>query len=87
MTEETKPSQNIRDNLSGYCDIQNKGGSLPLYILTIGTQYYKKEFIQRCLDEIDRIPMRVALGDNPSNLEKLAYDLLCVGSFTKTGDL
>jgi len=34
------------------------------------------DFVQKCIDELERIPTRVALGDTPSNLEKLAYQLL-----------
>ena len=34
------------------------------------------DFVQKCIDELERIPNRVALGDMPTNLEKLAYQLL-----------
>ena len=34
------------------------------------------DFVNKCIDEIEKIPMRAALGDVPSNLEKLAYQLL-----------
>ena len=34
------------------------------------------DFVQKCIDELERIPSRVALGDMPTNLEKLAYQLL-----------
>ena len=34
------------------------------------------DFVQKCIDELERIPGRVALGDMPTNLEKLAYQLL-----------
>ena len=34
------------------------------------------DFVTKCIDELERMPMRVALGDMPSNLEKLAYQLL-----------
>lgn len=35
-----------------------------------------KEFVDKCIDEIEQMPMRAAVGDGPSNLEKLAYQLL-----------
>ena len=34
------------------------------------------DFVQKCINELERIPNRVALGDMPTNLEKLAYQLL-----------
>lgn len=34
------------------------------------------DFVQKCIDELEQIPNRVALGDMPSNLERLAYQLL-----------
>jgi hypothetical protein len=34
------------------------------------------DFVSKCIDELERIPVRAALGDTPSNLEKLAYMLL-----------
>lgn len=34
------------------------------------------DFVSRCIDELERIPDRAAVGDYPSNLEKLAYQLL-----------
>lgn len=54
---------------------------MDLFCLTIGTQYYTREFIEKVLDELDRVPVRIAVGDDISNLEKLAYDLLLIGAF------
>jgi hypothetical protein len=34
------------------------------------------DFVQKCIDELEKMPNRVALGDMPTNLEKLAYQLL-----------
>ena len=34
------------------------------------------DFVTKCIDELEQIPNRVALGEMPSNLEKLAYQLL-----------
>jgi len=82
--EDTRPTAQLRASLTMYCDIQNKGGTLPLYSLDFGSQYFHKEFIEKCLDELDRIPLRAAVGENPSNLEKLAYELLQVGAYVKS---
>jgi len=34
------------------------------------------DFVSKCIDELERMEIRVALGDKISNLEKLAYQLL-----------
>ena len=34
------------------------------------------DFVSKCIDELERMPMRTAMGDAPTNLEKLAYQLL-----------
>ena len=34
------------------------------------------DFVQKCIDELERIPVRAWMGDKISNLEKLAYQLL-----------
>lgn len=42
------------------------------------------EFVTKCIDELEKLPARVALGDAPSNLEKLAYMLLCDSAYIET---
>lgn len=62
--------QCMRDNL------QPKG-SAPIVILrTYGGIEMAPEFVNKCIDELERMPTRVLMGDEPSNLEKLAYQLL-----------
>ena len=34
------------------------------------------DFVTKCIDELERIEIRVATGDTISNLEKLAFQLL-----------
>ena len=58
-------------------ELQPKG-TAPLVILRplgIGIEMHA-DFVTKCIDELERIPMRAALGDMPTNLEKLAYQLL-----------
>ena len=53
-------------------------GTAPIVILKplgCGIEMHK-DFVSKCIDELERIPARVACGDMPSNLEKLAYQLL-----------
>jgi hypothetical protein len=35
-----------------------------------------KEFVDKCIDELERIELLAIVGEQPSNLEKLAYQLL-----------
>ena len=51
-------------------------GTLPVVGLHIRDRFYHKEFIDKCIDELERMPIRVACGDLPTNLEKLAFELL-----------
>lgn len=53
-------------------------GTAPIVILRplgIGIEMHA-DFVSKCIDELERMPMRAALGEYPSNLEKLAYQLL-----------
>lgn len=53
-------------------------GTAPIVILKplgVGIEMHK-DFVSKCIDELERIPARAAVGDMPSNLEKLAYQLL-----------
>ena len=52
-------------------------GTAPVVNLRLnGVAMFNKEFVDKCLDELERMPMRAAVGDGPTNLEKLAYQLL-----------
>ena len=52
-------------------------GTAPLVQLRLnGVAMFNKEFVDRCLDELERMPIRAAVGDGPTNLERLAYQLL-----------
>jgi len=42
---------------------------------------YNSDFISRCIDDLEKMPIRAALGDAPNNLEKLAYDLLLSSAY------
>jgi hypothetical protein len=52
-------------------------GTAPLVSLHLkSASIFNKEFVDQCLDELERMPMRAAVGDGPTNLERLAYQLL-----------
>lgn len=38
-------------------------------------------FVTKCIDELEHMTTRAALGGKPSNLEKLAYQLLLDSAF------
>jgi len=58
-------------------ELQPKG-TAPIVILRplgIGIEMHA-DFVTKCIDELEKMPVRAAMGDGPSNLEKLAYQLL-----------
>jgi hypothetical protein len=59
-------------------------GTAPVVGLHLNDRFFHVDFINKCVDELEKIPMKVALGDQPSNLEKLAYTLLCDSAYIET---
>lgn len=52
------------------------GGTSPIVRLSLkNSSYFDAEFIRSCIDELERIPVMVAMGERVSPLQKLA---LCV---------
>lgn len=64
--------QRLRDNL------QPKG-TAPVVLLrpihSSGIEMHV-DFVQACIDELEQMRYRIVMGDGPTNLEKLAYQLL-----------
>lgn len=56
-------------------------GTANISRLQMDDPFVDYNFVLRCIDELEKIPTRAALGDNPTNLEKLAYMLLCDSAF------
>jgi hypothetical protein len=57
--------------------LQPKGTAPIVGLNTRGSGIWmNKDFVARCLDELERMPMRAAVGDGPTHLEQLAYQLL-----------
>jgi hypothetical protein len=54
-------------------------GTAPIVLLrpmdSVGIEMHV-DFVTKCIDELEQIIVRAHLGDQPSNLEKLAYQLL-----------
>lgn len=43
--------------------------------------YYNLDFIEKCIKDIDSIIIRYSMGDEISNLEKLAIDVLVQSAY------
>ena len=68
-------TENMRNNL------EPKGTLQVCHLHMNG--HFDKEFIWRCIDELDRMYMRCAAGDRPTALEQLAYELLMESAHLK----
>lgn len=59
-------------------------GIAPIVILRpanrVGIEMHA-DFVTKCIDELERMPLRAAMGEPPTNLEKLAYELLCDSAY------
>lgn len=52
-------------------------GTAPIVRLQLnGCGIFNHEFITKCIDEMERMDIRIALGNPPTELEKLAIHLL-----------
>lgn len=56
-------------------------GTAPVVGLHLNDRFFHKDFIYNCIEELERMPLKAALGEKPSNLEKLAYMLLCDSAY------
>lgn len=59
-------------------------GTAPVVRLDLNDRFFHVDFINKCIDELEKMPLRAALGEQPSNLEKLAYTLLCDSAYIET---
>lgn len=57
---------------------QGNGRIATLHIID---KFFNAEFVERCIVELERMPIRTAVGDEPTNLEKLAFCLLCDSAY------
>ncbi len=52
-------------------------GSANVSVLDMGNRFVNYDFVLKCIDELERMPVKFQLSGQASNLEKLAYMLLC----------
>jgi len=77
----------ITDRMRHY--LQPKGASPIVQLKTLDScgMWLRAEFVTKCIDELDRMHVRVACGEGPTNLEKLAYMLLCDSAYIENKDV
>ena len=56
-------------------------GTANISRLQMDNSFVDYDFVCKCIDELERMPLRAELGQPPSNLEKLAYMLLCDSAY------
>jgi hypothetical protein len=57
-------------------NLQPRGTAPVVQLRIAGHGMFNSDFVSKCIDDLEKIPLRAHLGDHPSNLEKLAYQLL-----------
>lgn len=56
-------------------------GNLGVIGLRLNNRFFSEDFISRCIDEIDKFSIRLALDDKVNDLERLAFYLLCDSAY------
>jgi hypothetical protein len=74
----SESSNRITDKMRS--QLQPKG-TADIVQLGLTDRFFQSDFINKCIDELERMPMRAALGEEPTSLEKLAYILLCDSAY------
>lgn len=49
--------------------------------LQMDNPFVNHDFVLKCIDELERMPLRAELGQPPTALEQLAYMLLCDSAY------
>lgn len=58
-------------------ELQPKGTAPFVILRTLGVGIeMHADFVSKCIDELERIELLAIVGEQPSNLEKLAFQLL-----------
>ena len=56
--------------------LQPKGTAPIVQLQLAGHGMFNSDFITKCINELERMDIRAVMGEGPTNLEKLAYQLL-----------
>ena len=74
--------ERMRENIKPQC-----GASSPLvYIQLNEGTFYDPAFIDKCIAELEGVGVRAELGQPPSCLEQLAYEVLKDSAFISRGE-
>jgi hypothetical protein len=56
-------------------------GTADVVILRMDNRFYRSAFINECIKDLERMPVRIAMGENPTALERLAFHVLCDSAY------
>jgi len=56
-------------------------GTARIVALHLNERFFDSSFIEQCIQELEKLPVRATLGEPPTALEKLAYTLLCDSAY------
>jgi len=56
-------------------------GSMNVSYIHLSSNHFDYDFIMKCINELDAMQIRSELGMPPTNLEKLAFMLLCDSAY------
>lgn len=68
----------ITDHMRQALLSQGSGKVVTLHMID---KFFNAEFVERCIEELERMPLRTVVGDEPTNLERLAFCLLCDSAY------
>lgn len=69
----------ITDRMRHYLKPKGSAPIVQLHLAEYGM--FDHNFINECIDELEKMPARAALGEPPTKLEQLAYQLLCDSAY------
>ena len=68
-------TERMRNNLRP----KGSAGVVQLHLVNHGI--FNFDFIDKCITELEKMPMRAVCGEPPTHLERLAYILLCDSAY------
>lgn len=62
-------------------NLQPRGTAPVVQLIIAKYGMFDSNFVHQCIDELERMPIRAAVGDKPTKLEQLAYQILLDSAF------
>lgn len=69
----------ITERMRHYLQPKGTAPIVQLHLAEYGM--FNHDFISGCIDELEKMPMRATIGEPPTKLEQLAYQLLCDSAY------